>query len=60
MKMVEVYRNPAMNYQDEAKETCITLRTAYAGDPDVAKLCPAPDAAADSAGKPAKPVKPAP
>jgi outer membrane protein assembly factor BamD len=63
MRMVEVYRNPVMNYQDEAKETCITLRTAYAGDPEVAKLCPAPGAAADSAGKPAKtgkPVKPAP
>jgi outer membrane protein assembly factor BamD len=63
MRMVEVYRNPVMNYQDEAKETCITLRTAYAGDPEVVKLCPAPGAAADAAGKSAKtgkPVKPAP
>jgi len=58
LRMVEVYRNPVMNYQDEAKETCITLRTAYGGDPEVAKLCPAPSAAADSAGKPVKPVKP--
>lgn len=58
LRMVEVYRNPAMNYKDEAKETCITLRTAYPTDPEVVKLCPAPAAAAtDSA---AKPVKPAP
>jgi outer membrane protein assembly factor BamD len=60
VRMLEVYRNPVMNYQDEAKETCITLRTAYAGDAEVVKLCPPPAAAADSAGKPAKSVKPAP
>ena len=58
MRMVDVYRNPVMNYQDEAKETCITLRTAYAGDAEVATLCPPPPPAADSAAKPVKPVKP--
>lgn len=42
MRMVEVYRRPQMNYREEAAETCATLRTAYAGDPDVQKLCPPP------------------
>ena len=55
MRMVEVYRRPQMNYKEEAAETCTTLKTAYAGDKDVAKLCAAP-VVADSATKPAKPV----
>jgi outer membrane protein assembly factor BamD len=62
LRMLEVYRNPVMNYQEEAKETCVTLRTAYPGDPDVMKLCPPTAAPADSATKPpapGKPVKPA-
>jgi outer membrane protein assembly factor BamD len=60
LRMVEVYRNPVMNYRDEARETCITLRTAYPGDAEVAKLCPAPVTTAASAAKVVKPVKPAP
>jgi outer membrane assembly lipoprotein YfiO len=39
MRMVEVYRKPQMNYKEEAAETCTTLRSAYAGNADVAKLC---------------------
>jgi outer membrane protein assembly factor BamD len=58
VRMVEVYRNPVMNYQDEAKETCITLRAAYASDPEVTKMCPAAGPAVDSAGKSVKPAKP--
>ena len=38
--MVNVYRRPELKYLPEAKETCTTLRTAYAGDPEVEKLCP--------------------
>ena len=61
LRMVEVYRKPQMNYKEEAAETCTTLRTAYAGDKDVAKLCGLAAAVADSTAKPAntaKPVKP--
>ena len=58
MRMVEVYRRKEMNYQEEAKETCITLRTAYPRNAAVAKLCPPPPAA-DSAAKALKPVTPA-
>ncbi len=38
--MVNVYRRPELKYLPEAKETCVTLRTAYAGDAEVEKLCP--------------------
>ena len=58
MRMVEVYRNPLMNYRDEAAETCVTLRTAYPADPGVIKLCPG-SATADSTTRAAKPAKPA-
>jgi len=40
MEMVIVYRRPELRYLPEAAETCVTLRTAYAGDPAVAALCP--------------------
>ena len=40
MAMVDVYRRPELKYLPEAKETCVTLRTAYAGDAEVEKLCP--------------------
>jgi outer membrane protein assembly factor BamD len=39
LKMVEVYRKPQMNYKEEAAETCASLRTAYAGDADVLRVC---------------------
>src|ERR1019366_6984927 len=32
MEMVLVYRHPELKYVPEAAETCVTLRTAYAGD----------------------------
>lgn len=54
LRMVEVYRQPRMNYKEEAAETCGTLRTAYSGDPEVARICPVA-AAVDSAAKPVKP-----
>jgi len=60
MRMVEVYRRREMNYQEEARETCTTLRAAYPTDVAVAKLCPAATVAADSAAKSVKPAKPAP
>ena len=52
MAMVAVYRRPELKYLPEAAETCVTLRTAYAGDPQVAALCPA-TVPADSTKKPA-------
>jgi outer membrane protein assembly factor BamD len=53
MAMVAVYRRPELKYLPEAAETCVTLRTAYAGDREVAALCPATvPAVADSTKKP--------
>ncbi len=57
MRLVETYRRPELNYKEEAKETCASLLTAYAGDKDVAKLC-SPEAA--TAAEAAASVKPAP
>jgi outer membrane assembly lipoprotein YfiO len=57
MEMVIVYRRPELKYLPEAAETCVTLRTAYAGDPAVAALCPG-TVPVDSIGVKAKP-KPA-
>jgi outer membrane protein assembly factor BamD (BamD/ComL family) len=58
MEMVTVYRRPELKYLPEARETCVTLRTAYAGDAQVAALCPNA-VPADSARPPAKqPAKP--
>lgn len=54
MRMVEVYRKPAMNYKEEAAETCLTLRAAYAENVEVAKLCAPPaDSASQAAKRPA-------
>jgi outer membrane protein assembly factor BamD (BamD/ComL family) len=61
MEMVVVYRRPELKYLPEAAETCVTLRTAYAGEAAVAALCPGV-APVDSAGvkpKPPVPVPPA-
>jgi outer membrane assembly lipoprotein YfiO len=58
MEMVIVYRRPQLKYLPEAAETCVTLRTAYAGDAEVAALCPKA-LPADSVGvKPKPPIKP--
>jgi outer membrane protein assembly factor BamD len=65
LRMVEAYRHPRMNYKEEAAETCATLRAAYAGDRDVARICPAPTdsatrtvrPAADSAAAPPRPPR---
>ncbi len=61
MRMVEVYRRPQMNYKEEAAETCNTLRTAFAGNAEVASLCAVhADSGATAAGKPDGKVPPAP
>jgi outer membrane assembly lipoprotein YfiO len=66
MEMVVVYRRPELKYLPEAAETCLTLHTAYAGDPAVKALCPvggghpAVDAAAANAKGKAKAPTPAP
>jgi outer membrane assembly lipoprotein YfiO len=54
MEMVVVYRRPELKYVPEATETCVTLRTAYAGDAAVAALCPS-TVPLDSVGVKAKP-----
>jgi outer membrane assembly lipoprotein YfiO len=59
MEMVVVYRRPELKYVPEAAETCVTLRTAYAGDPAVAALCPTKAGPADSVGVKVKPPAPA-
>jgi outer membrane assembly lipoprotein YfiO len=60
MEMVVVYRRPELKYVPEAAETCVTLRTAYAGDAAVAALCPTKGAATDSVGVKVKPPAAAP
>ncbi len=58
LRMVQIYRDPSMNYQDDAKEACQTLRDRWPDDREVKRLCPAPAAAparADSTAKPAGP-----
>jgi outer membrane assembly lipoprotein YfiO len=60
MEMVVVYRRPELKYLPEAAETCVTLRTAYAGDGAVAALCPGvlpADSAAAKAKPPSAPAK---
>jgi outer membrane assembly lipoprotein YfiO len=59
MEMVIVYRRPELRYMPEAGETCVTLRTAYAGDAAVAALCPSV-VPLDSAGVKPRPPAPAP
>ena len=54
LRMVQIYRDPAMNYQEDAKESCQGLRDRWPDDREVRRLCPAPTAA-DSTAKPAGP-----
>ena len=54
MEMVVVYRRPELKYLPEAAETCVTLRTAYAGEAAIAALCPSA-VPLDSAGVKPKP-----
>jgi outer membrane protein assembly factor BamD len=59
MRLVETYRRPELNYQEEARETCAALLTAYAGDKEVSALCSAgaeAEAQAKVKGKPAAPA----
>jgi outer membrane protein assembly factor BamD len=39
IKMVEVYRHPRLKYMDDATDVCRELRTAYATDPAVVRVC---------------------
>ncbi len=56
LRMVQVYRVPVMNYQEDAKETCQTLQARWPDDREVVRLCgrasPTP---ADSTVRPAAP-----
>jgi outer membrane protein assembly factor BamD len=52
LRLVEVYRLPAMNYLEDAEEVCATLRAGFPTDPDVLRLCKAsPGGAAGVAGR---------
>jgi outer membrane protein assembly factor BamD len=50
LRLVEVYRLPLLNYQDDAAEVCAALRAAYPTDPEVLSTCKL--AAADSTAVP--------
>ncbi len=62
VRMVQAYRSPVMNYREDAREVCATLRTVYPKDPESLKACDGL-APKDSAAAPAKdasaPAKPA-
>lgn len=60
MQMVIVYRRPELKYVQEASETCVTLRTAYAGDAAVATLCPGVTPVDSVGAKPKGPTAPKP
>jgi outer membrane assembly lipoprotein YfiO len=59
VELVIVYRRPELKYLPEAAETCLTLRTAYPGDAEVAALCPN-TAPGDSVAAKPKPLLPVP
>ena len=63
VRMVQAYRSPVMNYKEDAREVCATLRVLYPTDPEVLKSCDGL-APKDSVAAPAKPAavpaKPAP
>ncbi len=39
LKLVEVYRLPAINYKEDAEEVCAALRAGFPTDPEVMRLC---------------------
>lgn len=54
VRMVEAFRSPLMNYKEDAKEVCATLRTLYPADKPVQTACAG--IATDSLAVPAKPA----
>lgn len=53
LRLVEVYRAPALKYEDDANEVCEALRAAYPADADVRRVCaitPGDSARAPAAG----------
>lgn len=49
IKLVDVYRLPAMNYQEDADEVCSALRAGFPTDPDVLETCKVSPASGDNA-----------
>lgn len=54
IRMVQAFRSPVMNYKEDAKEVCATLRTLYPGDTPVMTACTG--LPTDSLAVPAKPA----
>lgn len=54
VRMVQAFRSPVMNYKEDAKEVCATLRSLYPGDKPVLAACAG--IATDSLVVPAKPA----
>lgn len=50
LRLVEVYRLPAMNYREDAEEVCAALRAGFPTDPEVLQLCKASPGEAVVAG----------
>ncbi len=53
IRMVQAYRSPLMNYKEDAKEVCATLRSLYPTDKQVGVVC---QGVAAPAAEPAKPA----
>ncbi len=53
IRMVQAYRSPLMNYKEDAKEVCATLRSLYPTDKQVGVAC---QGVAAPAAEPAKPA----
>jgi hypothetical protein len=54
IRMVQAYRSPLMNYKEDAREVCATLRTLYPADKASTAACAG--MAVDSTTVPAKPA----
>ena len=54
IRMVQAFRSPVMNYKEDAREVCATLRTLYPADKAVAAACTG--VPTDSLAAPAKPA----
>ncbi len=62
IRTVQAYRSPVMNYKEDAREVCATLRVLYPGDKDAAVACEGVSPVVsppDSTAKPPVPAKPA-
>ncbi|MBX3132723.1 MAG: outer membrane protein assembly factor BamD [Gemmatimonadaceae bacterium] len=50
LRLVEVYRLPALNYLEDAEEVCSALRAGFPTDADVLRICKMPTAATPAGG----------